>query len=123
MLLILSTSEGWKAESTLEPRSGFERETPGSGIQRLNHQAIDDQCSPHKETSQLVFSGNQLTGLSEMKTLVVSFKNIQEYEWFALRTFQFITICQEVDELKLLEFNFKRHLFSKTDIIQSGEFS
>ena len=58
-----------------------------------------------------------------MKKLIVSFKNIQEYEWFALCTFQFITICQEVDELKLLEFNFKRHLFSKTDIIQSGEFS
>ena len=118
MLLILSTSEGWKAESTLEPHSGFERGTPGSGIQHLNHQA----CSPHKETIQLVFSGNQLTDLSKMKKLVVSFKNIQEYEWFALCTFQFITICQEVDELKLLEFNFKRHLFSKTDI-QSGEFS
>ena len=34
--LILSTSEGWKAESTLEPRSGFEHGTPGLGIQRLN---------------------------------------------------------------------------------------
>ena len=28
LALILSTSEGWKAESTLEPRSSFEDETP-----------------------------------------------------------------------------------------------
>ena len=36
LVLILSTSEGWKAESTLEPPSGFEHGTPGLGIQRLN---------------------------------------------------------------------------------------
>ena len=40
LVLILSTSEGWKAESTLEPPSGFEHGTPGLGIQRLNHLAI-----------------------------------------------------------------------------------
>ena len=28
LVLILSTSEGWKAESTLEPPSGFEHGTP-----------------------------------------------------------------------------------------------
>ena len=37
LVLILSTSEVWKAESTLEPPSSFEHETPGLGIQRLNH--------------------------------------------------------------------------------------
>ena len=37
LVLILSTSEGWKAESTLEPHSGFEHGAPGLGIQRLNH--------------------------------------------------------------------------------------
>ena len=37
LVLILWTSEGWTAESTLEPPSGFDHETPGSGIQRLNH--------------------------------------------------------------------------------------
>ena len=37
LVLILSTSEGWKAESTLEPPSGFEHRTPGLGIQHLNH--------------------------------------------------------------------------------------
>ena len=37
LVLILSTSVGWKAESTLEPPSGFEHGTPGLGIQRLNH--------------------------------------------------------------------------------------
>ena len=36
----LSTSEGWKGESTLESPSGFERGIPGLGIQRLNHYAI-----------------------------------------------------------------------------------
>ena len=36
-VLIWSTSEGWKAESTLEPPSGFDHGTPGLGIQRLNH--------------------------------------------------------------------------------------
>ena len=37
LVLILTTSEGWKAESTFEPHSGFELGTPGLGIQRLQH--------------------------------------------------------------------------------------
>ena len=37
LVLILPTSEGWKAESILESPSGFEQGTPGLGIQRLNH--------------------------------------------------------------------------------------
>ena len=32
LVLILSTSAGWKAESTLESPSDFEHETPGLGI-------------------------------------------------------------------------------------------
>ena len=36
LVLILSTSEGWKAESTLEPPCGFEHVTPGLGVQRLD---------------------------------------------------------------------------------------
>ena len=39
-VLILPTSEGWKTESALEPRSGFEHGISGFGIQRLNHSAI-----------------------------------------------------------------------------------
>ena len=37
LVLTLSTSEGQKAESTLEQPSSFEHGTPGLGIQRLNH--------------------------------------------------------------------------------------
>ena len=37
LVLILSNSEGWKAELTLEPPSGFEHGTPGLEIQHLNH--------------------------------------------------------------------------------------
>ena len=37
LVLIFSTSEGWKAESTLEPPSGFEHGLPGLAIQCLNH--------------------------------------------------------------------------------------
>ena len=37
LVLILSTSEEWKGESALEPPNGFERGTPGLGIQHLNH--------------------------------------------------------------------------------------
>ena len=37
LVLILPASEGWKAESALEPPSGFEHRTPGLGIQHLNH--------------------------------------------------------------------------------------
>ena len=37
LVLTLSTSEGWMAESTLEARSGFEHGTSGLGIQPLNH--------------------------------------------------------------------------------------
>ena len=36
-VIILSTLEGWKTESTLEPPGGFERWTLGLGIQRLSH--------------------------------------------------------------------------------------
>ena len=34
---ILSTSEGWTAELTLEPPSGFEPGIPELGINHLNH--------------------------------------------------------------------------------------
>ena len=37
LVLISSTSEAWKAESTSEQLSGFKTRTPGLGIQRLNH--------------------------------------------------------------------------------------
>ena len=37
LVLILSTLEGWKAELTLEPPSGFEHRTLRLRIQRLNH--------------------------------------------------------------------------------------
>ena len=37
LVLILSTSEGWKANSTLEPPSGFYHGIPGLEIQHLNH--------------------------------------------------------------------------------------
>ena len=37
LVLILSTSKRWKAEMTLEPPSGFQPGTPGSGIQHLYH--------------------------------------------------------------------------------------
>ena len=40
LVLILSTPEGWKAESILKPPSGFEHGTLGLGIQRLNDLAI-----------------------------------------------------------------------------------
>ena len=45
LVLIISISEGWKAESRLEPPSGFEHGTPGLGIQRLNHYAIAPKLS------------------------------------------------------------------------------
>ena len=37
LVLILSTSEGWKTESNLEQPSGFEHGTLGLGIQSINH--------------------------------------------------------------------------------------
>ena len=37
VVLIWSNLEGWKAEVTLKPLSGFEHETPGFGIQCLNY--------------------------------------------------------------------------------------
>ena len=40
LVLILSTSEGWKAESTLESPTSFQNETPELRIQCLNHWAI-----------------------------------------------------------------------------------
>ena len=43
LVLIWLNSEGWNAESTLEPPNSFEPGTPGLGIQRPNHQAIARQ--------------------------------------------------------------------------------
>ena len=37
LVLILSASEGWTAESSLELPSGFEHGIPGLGIQRVNY--------------------------------------------------------------------------------------
>ena len=37
LVVIPSTSQGWKTESTLEQPSGLEYGTHGLGIQRLNH--------------------------------------------------------------------------------------
>ena len=37
LIFTLSTSEGLKADSTLEPPSGFEHGIPQLGIQHLNH--------------------------------------------------------------------------------------
>ena len=37
LVLILSTSEGWKTVLTLKSPSGFEHKTPGLEIQHLNH--------------------------------------------------------------------------------------
>ena len=47
LVLILLTSEGWKAELILEPSSGFEHGTPGLGIQHLNHLAIAPLLHQH----------------------------------------------------------------------------
>ena len=47
LVLILSTSEEWRAESTLEPLSGFEHRAPALGIQRLNLQAIAQNKKRH----------------------------------------------------------------------------
>ena len=53
LVLILSTSEGWKAESTLELLSGFENGTPGLGIQHLNHFPLYNFNSLHKSKKHL----------------------------------------------------------------------
>ena len=37
LILIWSTTKGWKAESALEPLSGFKLGTPGLRIQRPNY--------------------------------------------------------------------------------------
>ena len=37
LVLVLSTSEWWKGESTLSTPNGFEQRTPACGIQHLNH--------------------------------------------------------------------------------------
>ena len=45
LVLILSISERWKAESTLEHPSGLENRTPGLGIQCLNTRPLLHNCS------------------------------------------------------------------------------
>ena len=49
LVLILLTSDGLKAESTLEPPRGFEQGTPGLGIQCLNHETILPLQCPMKQ--------------------------------------------------------------------------
>ena len=65
LVLILPTSEGWKTESTLEPPTGFERGTPGLGIQRLHHLAIALYRPLHHQVIIRPISGHhQATALS-----------------------------------------------------------
>ena len=47
LVLVWSTSEGWKTESTLEPLSGFEHGTPGLGIQHLMRKAFIGPVIPY----------------------------------------------------------------------------
>ena len=49
LILILSTLEGWKAESTLQPPNGFDPEIPGLGIQHLNHLLDGWKCWMEKK--------------------------------------------------------------------------
>ena len=66
LVLIWLTLEGWKAESTLEPASGFELGTPGLGIQRLNNHIISLWVSQNFFTTKktkhpyknMLFKGN-----------------------------------------------------------------
>ena len=44
-------------------------------------QLNNNQCSDFIETSQMICSGNQLTGLYKMRTLVVMFFALQSYPW------------------------------------------
>ena len=64
LVLIWPTSEGWKAELTLKPPSGFELGTPGLEIQHLNHQVIARLDLPifflYKEQILLNFSNVHL---------------------------------------------------------------
>ena len=45
LVLIWSTLEGWKAESTLEPPSGSQHGTPGLRIKRLKHKLKSSKFS------------------------------------------------------------------------------
>ena len=70
LVLIWSTLEGWKSESTLEPPSGFEHGTPGLQIQQLENSA------PINMTEPLTFIKSWQTGTdgktNKKKTSTVS---------------------------------------------------
>ena len=66
----IPTSEGWKAESTLEPPSGFEHGTPGLGTQHLNHKAI--ALDPNLDLKPLGPTLPQLPALSKNPTTTIS---------------------------------------------------
>ena len=55
LILILSTSEGWKTESTLVPPGGFQHGTPGLEIHRIN-QFADElfECGAERVKSRPV---------------------------------------------------------------------
>ena len=46
LVSILSTLEGWKADSILKPPSGFEPNTPWLGIQHFNYYTIASTLYP-----------------------------------------------------------------------------
>ena len=53
LVLISLTSEGWKAEPSLEPPCGFEHGTPGLGIQRLNRRPLRTPLIPDEVLPEL----------------------------------------------------------------------
>ena len=64
-VLILPTSEGWKAESTLEPPSGFEHGTPGLGIQHLK-----DGVLPLFEKVEIIEKAQVPKNVTELKSFL-----------------------------------------------------
>ena len=88
LVLILPTSEGWKAESTLEPPSGFEHGTPGLGIQCLNHWAHIDITFELTSTITLILQAIRLTKCASVALTCFKF-GISSYNChkFPLRLF------------------------------------
>ena len=72
LVLILSTSEGQKAESALEPPSGFEHGTPGLEIQHLNHQTIRVGLV-WAISASFIYTGRLIRAFSHLQTLNLTY--------------------------------------------------
>ena len=104
LVFILSTSEGWTAESTLEPPSGFEHGTAGLEIEHLNHWERCHWCCSGVFTTDFdkILYFVLMFPLLTLNKVNAGWKSISIMSWKVLCFFVFVSSQQKLTYWDLL---------------------